>query len=149
MQIMDIGWWGHVNVGLSVVANVPSGGDADNEEARARGGMQKGDGKSLYLPFSFAVNLEPPFQKRSISDFPFCRVSQMGRYWMTALTALAIPSWKRCLIDAPWYPGRGSEFPRFTTIKIPLNPGNRDYLSHSSMINQRWGLSFCYCSKTG
>lgn len=86
------------------------------------GGMQRGDGKSLCLPFSFTVNLELHFQKRSLSDFLFCRVSQMGRYWMTPLTALAIPSWRRCLIDAPWYPGGGFELPRYTTRKIPSPP---------------------------
>lgn len=45
-------------------------------------------------------------------DFLFCRVSQMGRCWMNPLTALAIPSWRRYLVDAPWYPGGGSELPR-------------------------------------
>lgn len=45
-------------------------------------------------------------------DFLFCRVSQMGRCWMDPLTAPAILSWRRYLVDAPWYPGGGSELPR-------------------------------------
>ena len=42
----------------------------------------------------------------------FAELSQMGRNWMNLLTAPAIPSWRRYLVDASWYLGGGSELPR-------------------------------------
>ena len=79
MQIMDVGWWGHVNVSSSVVANVPSGGDADNEEAGVGGGETEGRWKISVSSFQFYCEPRTALSKKKSFWLPILQSKSDGQ----------------------------------------------------------------------
>lgn len=53
---------------------------------------------------------------------------------MTPLTTLALPSWRKGLLDAPRYRGGRVRKPRYTNIKNTIPDPRHQGLSHSGMI---------------